>query len=255
MSTILFGYSPDFSPLLDALMADRSARPLYLMPGDGRKGSAVRSVPIHPHQVNEMTDFALTHQADLILILDRACLLSGAADDARAMGIRCLGPTQSEMSAATLKKLRLFFSENGLPVTPGKAYGGARAAAEKHALWPARLLAPDGQEYLFQTAGALKNALNRRELPSPGGEWIAAELSPGPVRTLTVYRDENKSIPFPKEEGDEKWTGCLTRFLDAAGYSGFMTLRLRLEEDWVLDGFSPLPAPDIPWADALKRIL
>ena len=168
MSTILFGYSSLYAPLLDTLVTTGADRPIYLMPGDGKKGSAVRSVPIHPHQVNELTDFAINHQAERIYLLSREAILHGAADDARAMGVPVIGPTAEQAGEVTLKKVRTAAAAQGLPILEAHAWQNARAVAEKNTQWPCHLLAPDGSAFDFSSAGTLKNALSRKALPLPG---------------------------------------------------------------------------------------
>ena len=255
MSVILFGYSPVWQSLLDALTPIKSLRPIYLMPGDGRKGSAVRSVPVHSHQINEMTDFALAHQADAVFLLDRESISRGAADDALAVGLTVFGPTAETLRAVTLKALRGAADLSGLKAVSARAFPGPRAAADKNASWPCDLIAPDGSVRSFRSGGEIKNALNRREIASSGGEWYCAAPFDGARRRISLYRDQKNTVPFLSEEGDEKWVSAASEVLANAGYEGFFTLILRDEDGWVLEGFEPLPAPEIPWEKVLPSLI
>ena len=255
MSTILFGYDPAFHPLLEALSLKKNARPVYLMPGDGRKGNTVRSVPIHPHQINEMTDFALAHQADAVFLLDRISLSRGAADDARAVGLNVIGPTVQALAHINLKALRGAASARGLKITQARAFPDPRSAADKNTAWPCVLLAPDGAERVFRSGGEIKNALNRREISRAGNEWYCAEPFPGERRMISLYRDQKNTVPFLYEEGDGDWIRMASELMESAGYYGFLTLVLRDGDGWALERFDPLPAPGIPWEECLTVLL
>ncbi len=255
MSTVLFGYTPDHHSLLETLLRCEASRPLYLMPGDGRKSTAVRSVPILPHQINEMTDFALTHQAETVWILNGDSLRAGAADDSRAMGLKTIGPGAAGAGKLRLKDWRAFALSRSLPLLTGKSFPSSRAAAAAALSLPALALSPWGEEILLEGSG-YRDILRLKRYTSLQGEWLVCPVPAGEQQDVTVRLRDGVPEILHCPEGAEPAAECLAAWMQSLRLTDPMFVSLSLHrsaEGWLAGGIAPLPGRHVQWTKEMIR--
>ena len=129
MHLILVGSGSGETALLKKLLPSPDIDKVDLLPGrSDMRGNRIHRVPIQERQVTEMADYALSHQADLVLVTAPEALRCGAADELNAAGVRCFGAEQEACETLDGGKWKAFAQRHGIPCADIKSWPNPHAA-------------------------------------------------------------------------------------------------------------------------------
>jgi phosphoribosylamine--glycine ligase len=116
MKVLVVGSGAREHALVRALLRDEQVASVECAPGNAGIAQDVTVYPLDTTDNAAITELAVQHAADLLVIGPEAPLVAGAADDVRAAGIACFGPSaaaaQLEGSKAFAKEV---MAEAGVP--------------------------------------------------------------------------------------------------------------------------------------------
>ena len=129
MNLILVGSGSGETALLKRLLPSPDIDKVDLLPGrSDMRGNRIRRVPIQEKQVTEMADYALSHQADYVLVTSPEALRCGAADELNASGVRCFGAEQAACETLTGEKWKVFAQRHGIACADVRTWPNPHAA-------------------------------------------------------------------------------------------------------------------------------
>lgn len=186
-------------------------RRVYVAPGNGGTAAGddrIENVPIEPHRVDELIDFARSRSVGMTVVGPEAPLVAGIVDKFEAAGLRCFGPVAA---AARLEGSKSFSKDLmrrlGVPTAAYKvvadyeeALDYLRSAPHPTVIKASGLAAGKGvivPNSLAEAEQALQRVLVDREFGAAGDEALIEERLTGQEATVLAFCDGTTLVPMP----------------------------------------------------------
>jgi phosphoribosylamine--glycine ligase len=188
--------------LVRSIAADPAVDAVIAAPGNPGISTLALCVPVDVLDGDAVTDLAVEHGADLVVVGPEAPLVAGVADAVRARGIPAFGPTAE---AARLEGSKSFAKEimasAGVPTamarvctTVDQVEDALATFGAPHVVKDDGLAAGKGVVVTSDRQAALAHA--RACLDRPGGTVVVEEFLDGPEVSLFVVTDGKVVVPL-----------------------------------------------------------
>ncbi len=186
-------------------------RRVFVAPGNGGTAAGddrIENVPIEPHQVDDLINFARNNEVDLTVVGPEAPLVAGLVDEFEEAGLRCFGP----VAAAARLEGSKSFSKNlmkrvGVPTAAYKvvtdyeeALDYVRSVSHSTVIKASGLAAGKGvivPNSLAEAEQALHRIMVDREFGAAGDEVLIEERLIGQEATVLAFCDGTTLVPMP----------------------------------------------------------
>ncbi|MDL9978148.1 phosphoribosylamine--glycine ligase [Microbacterium sp. ASV49] len=200
MKILVLGSGAREHAIILALRSEEQEHVIFAAPGNAGIAEDAAIVALDPNGPEAVTEFAIEHAVDLVVIGPEAPLVAGVADEVRAQGIPVFGPgkaaAQLEGSKAFAKRI---MDAAGVPTGRAvRAHTLAEAEAALDELGAPHVVKADG---LAAGKGVIVTsdraaALAHAEAYLPTGPVLVEEFLSGPEVSLFFLSDGDHVLPL-----------------------------------------------------------
>lgn len=188
---------------------------IYCAPGSAGIAEFAELVPIAPHQIDKLADFAAKQKIDLTVVGPELPLTLGISDLFESRGLKIFGPNrdaaQLEGSKAFAKKI---MTENGIPTAAAGIFNDAQSARRYLDQYPAPYVVKAdglaaGKGVLIcanreEAQSAIDEIVVKKAFGQAGEKVVVEEFLEGEEASFMVLTDGDYVLPLPSSQDHKR---------------------------------------------------